>query len=71
MHATLKKLFIEHPASVDESYGQHARFAFGFSARLFVAAFAALAHALVPCLFEKTASKIVHDLAARTGHRGR
>ena len=63
------RIFINHPASVDESYGEHARFAFGFSLKLFGAAFAALVHAAVPCLFEKTASRIVGDLYARTHNR--
>lgn len=65
------RLFLDHPASVDESYGEHARFAFGFSLRLFAAAGAALVHAVIPCLFEKTASRIVADLYARTHNRGR
>lgn len=64
------RLFLDHPASVDESYGEHARFAFGFSLKLFAAAGAALVHALIPCLFEKTASRIVADLYAKTHTRG-
>lgn len=67
----IARIFNDHPASVGESYVQHARFAFGFSFRLFAAAAAALVHALIPCLFEKTASRIVADLHARTGNRGR
>ncbi|NNL19298.1 MAG: hypothetical protein HKP37_11215, partial [Boseongicola sp.] len=63
-------MFFDHPASVDESYGQHARFAFGFSMKLFAAAGAALVHAVIPCLFEKTASRMVADLYARTHNRG-
>jgi hypothetical protein len=71
MTAVLKRLFFEHPESVDETYGQHARFATGFALQLFVAAFAALIHALIPGLFAKTASNIVHRLADRTRNRGR
>lgn len=67
----IAKMFLEHPASVDETYGEHARFAFGFSLTLFAAAFAALVHAVVPCLFEKTASRMVAGLYARTQNRGR
>jgi len=66
----ITRMFFDHPASVDESYGEHARFAFGFSMKLFVAAGAALIHALIPCLFEKTASRLVGDLYARTHNRG-
>jgi hypothetical protein len=67
----LRKLFIDHPQSVDESYSEHARFAFGFAGTLFLAAFAALVHAVLPGVFEKTASNIVHKLAQRTANRGR
>ena len=66
----LARMFMDHPASVDETYGEHAKFAFGFSLKLFAAAGAALVHAIIPCLFEKTASKIVADLYARTHNRG-
>jgi len=66
----ITRMFFDHPASVDESYGEHARFAFGFSMKLFVAAGAALIHALIPCLFEKPASRLVGDLYARTHNRG-
>ena len=65
------KLFTSHPASVDESYGEHMMFAAGFSLRLFAAAFAALVHALLPFMFEKTASTIVAGLYQRTHNRGR
>ena len=67
----ITRMFFDHPASVDESYGEHARFAFGFSMKLFAAAGAALVHAVIPCLFEKTASRIIADLYARTHNRGR
>ncbi|KMW56873.1 Type 1 capsular polysaccharide biosynthesis protein J [Candidatus Rhodobacter oscarellae] len=66
----INRIFLDHPASVDETYGEHARFAFTFSVKLFAAAGAALVHAVIPCLFEKTASKIVADLYARTHNRG-
>ncbi|MGI1661717.1 DUF6356 family protein [Palleronia sp. KMU-117] len=67
----LSRLFLDHPESVGETYGQHARFAFGFSFRLFGAACAALIHAILPWTFEKTASTIVADLHRRTHTRGR
>jgi hypothetical protein len=71
MPRTFEKLFLHHPASVDETYGEHAAFAFGFSMKLFAAAFAALIHAIIPCLFEKTASTIIRSLYERTHNRGR
>ena len=67
----IARLFLDHPSSVDETYAQHARFAAGFSLRLFAAGCAALVHAVIPCLFEKTASRMVADLYARTHNRGR
>lgn len=62
--------FTAHPASVDETYGEHFRFALGFAGTLFLAAGAALIHALLPFCFEKTASRIIARLYARTHNRG-
>ena len=63
------KGFVNHPASVNETYWQHARFAFGFSVSLFLAAGAALIHAIVPPLFETTASRIICALHTRLAAR--
>jgi hypothetical protein len=57
--------FIEHPASVNETYFQHMRFAAGFATALFGAALAALIHAIIPPLFETTASRLIRKLHAR------
>ena len=65
----IKQLFLSHPQSVDETYLQHARFAGRFALRLFVAAFCAAIHAIVPALFEKTASRIIADLYDQTKNR--
>lgn len=67
----IAKLFTAHPASVDETYLEHAAFAGRFSLMLFAAAFAALVHAVLPFAFEKTASRIVARLYERTHNRGR
>ena len=64
-------LFTAHPAAVEESFGEHFLFALKFSLLLFAAAGAAMVHAVLPFLFEKTASKIVAKLYARTHNRGR
>lgn len=71
MTARIMKLMTDHPASVDESYFEHMAFAARFSAVLAGAAGAALVHAFLPFLFEKTASNIVHRLYERTRNRGR
>ncbi|MEP5728756.1 MAG: DUF6356 family protein [Sulfitobacter sp.] len=64
------RLFLNHPAQVDETFFEHMWFALRFSALLFAAAGAALVHAIVPCLFEKTASRIIAQLYERTHNRG-
>ncbi len=67
----ISRLFLAHPRTVDESYLAHMRFALWFASRLFAAAGAALIHALIPAMFEKTASTIVAELYTRTHNRGR
>ncbi len=64
------RVFLDHPAKVDESFFEHMLFALRFAGLLFAAGGAALVHALVPCLFEKTASGIIAKLYARTHNRG-
>ena len=66
---TFSKLFTEHPASVDETYLGHMAFAAWFASRLFMAGGAALVHAILPFLFETTASRIVRELYERTAGR--
>jgi len=68
MPTILHRLFLSHPQTVDESYGEHFLFALGFAMRLLGAGLAALVHALIPCLFETTASRMIcqmHDRIAR------
>lgn len=57
--------FIDHPASVNETYLEHMRFAGGFALTLFAAAGAALVHAIIPPLFESTASRLIKKMHAR------
>lgn len=66
----IARLFTTHPASVDETYFEHMAFAGKFSGRLFLAAFAALIHAVLPFLCETTASRTVRQLHERTHDRG-
>lgn len=65
------RIFTDHPASVDETYFEHMAFAGKFSGKLFLAAFAALIHALLPFLFESTASGIIRQLYERTHNRAK
>ena len=62
---TLKTLFTEHPASVDESYGEHLGVALWFAWKLFGASMAALVHAFLPFLFVKTGSIAITELHNR------
>lgn len=66
----IARVFLDHPAKVDETYLEHMWFALRFAALLGAAAGAALVHAVIPCLFEKTASGIIKRLYERTHNRG-
>lgn len=61
----MNKLFLDHPASVGESYAQHFTHAAGFAMLLARAACACFIHALVPALFDRTASRLVTQLHDR------
>ena len=69
MQTTLHRLFLSHPQTVDESYGEHFLFALGFAMRLLGAGLAALVHALIPCLFETTASRMIREMHDRITSR--
>ena len=60
----LDRLFLAHPRTVNESYLEHCTFAFRIGSRLLLAGSAALVHAVVPCLCETTASRIILALNA-------
>lgn len=66
----LRRIFLDHPDSVDETYLEHMHFAGRFAALLLAAGAAAMVHALLPCLFEKTASGIVRRLYVAAANRG-
>jgi hypothetical protein len=66
----IRRVFLDHPANVDETYFEHAAFAGRFSGKLFLAAAAAAVHAVIPCLFERTASRMIADMYAKTHNRG-
>lgn len=66
----INKVFLNHPRSVDETYLEHMAFAGKFSVKLFAAGFCALVHALIPALFEKTASTMIAQMYAKIHNRG-
>ena len=67
----LQELFISHPASVGESYADHARFAGSTGLRLVGAGLACVVHGLLPFLFVRTASNCVRAICDEFARRGR
>ncbi len=61
----MRRLFTEHPASVDETYLEHLGVASSFGARMILAGLACLIHALLPFLFVKTGSLAIAALYER------
>jgi hypothetical protein len=60
-----RRLFIDHPASVNESYLEHMGMAGGFGWALLKASAACFLHALVPGLCERTGSNLIRELHGR------
>ncbi len=56
------KLFLDHPADVGESYGEHMRHASGFGFAMIAGGLACLVHAAVPALFKTTGSETIRTL---------
>lgn len=61
----MKNPFIEHPRSVNETYTQHAVFAFTTAIQLLKLAAAAGVHAIFPWLFKSTVSINIIIMAAQ------
>ncbi|MFN3671506.1 MAG: DUF6356 family protein [Bosea sp. (in: a-proteobacteria)] len=66
---SVTQLFTTHPASVGESYTEHFGVAIRYSGKMFAAGFCALVHAILPFMFEKTASGIVRKMVADMDRR--
>ena len=64
MRTTLDRLFIAHPRAVNEDYLAHAGVALRFALDSSGRRLAALVHAVIPALFEITASSIIKKLHA-------
>ena len=68
----LRALFVDHPESVGESYGEHFFVALGFGLTMVTASLALFVHALVPGLFVRTGSAAITGLHDRMiAHRRR
>jgi Family of unknown function (DUF6356) len=61
----LKKLFVDHPDSVGESYFEHMTVAFGFGFQMLGGALACIIHGIVPGLFVCSGSKTINCLHDR------
>lgn len=61
----IERIFLSHPRSVGESYGEHAATAARFGVTMIVGGAACLVHAIVPALFVRTASDAVKRLYAQ------
>ena len=61
----IRRLFLDHPASVGESYLEHAEVASGFGLRMIAGGCGALVHAVFPSLCQTTGSRTVAALHAR------
>lgn len=61
----IRRLFLDHPASVGESYPEHFGVASRFGARLIAGGLGALLHAVFPSLCQTTGSDTVAALHAR------
>ncbi|HEX4635417.1 MAG TPA: DUF6356 family protein [Rhizomicrobium sp.] len=60
-----RRLFLSHPRQAGETYFQHQRVALSFALPLLGAGLAAIVHALVPGMFERTAGDMIRKLHAR------
>lgn len=63
------RIFLDHPRALDESFLQHMVCAISFAVALLLAGLAVLVHAFIPCVFEKTASRIITELHERMTNR--
>jgi hypothetical protein len=71
MRAAFERLFAAHPRSVNEDYAAHAVVSLRFALLLLRAGLAALVHAIIPALFETTASSTIKQLHGEMSERCR
>lgn len=72
-HTLLRRWFLDHPASVGESYGEHFGVAGRFGLKMVTGGLACFVHAVFPNLFMRTGSTTVKTLysemvARQPGH---
>jgi len=64
-----RRLFLSHPRQSGESYFEHQRVALSFALPLLGAGLAAMAHAVVPGIFARTAGDMIRRLHGRLQDR--
>lgn len=69
MTSILRRLFIDHPREVDETYGEHMGASWGFGFRLLRLAGAAFLHGVIPGLCRTTVSDNIKSMAHDMGCR--
>lgn len=60
-----RRLFLDHPQSVGESYAEHFRVASGFGIAMLVGGAGALLHAFLPFVCQTRGSDTINTLHAR------
>lgn len=61
----IRRLFLDHPASVGESYVEHFRVASGFGTAMIIGGIGALLHAFLPFVCKTRGSDTINALHAR------
>ena len=59
---SLKKAFVDHPASVNETYSEHFCVASSFGWRMMFSGLACLIHGFLPFMFVTTGSRVIGQL---------
>ncbi|XJJ70838.1 DUF6356 family protein [Novosphingobium sp. BL-8A] len=67
--AMLGKLFLDHPRTVNETYGEHWYVANRFGLLMIVAGLGTMLHGFVPGLMTRTGSNMVKKLHGEMAHR--
>jgi hypothetical protein len=61
----LQRAFLDHPASVNETYLEHLVAASAFGLRMVAGGLACMVHGFMPCCFQRTGSDQVRRLHER------
>lgn len=60
----IRRLFLDHPASVGESYGEHFGVATRFGMRMLAGGMGAVVHGVLPFAFKTMGSRTIAELHA-------